>query len=336
MNQNALNTIRLLAAFNVIYGHTVAHLDLSMPMWLGKFVSLFCGVPIFFAMSGFLIWHSIGNSKNFRQYLQKRFWRIYPELWVAVIAEILVLLILFKDKIDWFKLGVFAFTQGSVFQFWTPDFLRSYGCGCPNGSLWTICVLIQLYFTAYYIHKCLHGLGGAKWIPIMCILILISALTDNICNMLPEIIAKLYTVSLIPYLWLFVVGAFIAEFKDVILPFLRRNWYYILCINLAISYQSLFEDIALCQYNLLQSTTVILGLLGLAFRIPQLNIKTDISYALYLYHMTVVNAFIEIGLMNDVYLLFVVILVTSAISYISTVTIGRLSQKKKVMITQVT
>ena len=170
----------------------------------------------------------------------------------------------------------------------------------------------------------------------MCILILISALTDNICNMLPEIIAKLYTVSLIPYLWLFVVGAFIAEFKDVILPFLRRNWYYILCINLSISYQSLFEDIALCQYNLLQSTTVILGLLGLAFRIPQLNIKTDISYALYLYHMTVVNAFIEIGLMNDVYLLFVVILVTSAISYISTVTIGRLSQKKKVMITQVT
>ena len=40
---------------------------------------------------------------------------------------------------------LFIFCQSSIFQFWTPNFLRGYGCGTPNGSLWTIGILIQFY-----------------------------------------------------------------------------------------------------------------------------------------------------------------------------------------------
>lgn len=74
-----------------------------MPVVLDKIVSFFYGVPVFFMMSGYLIWMSVGRSARFSQYCKKRFWRIFPELWVAVLIEILVLLALFQGDIQWGK-----------------------------------------------------------------------------------------------------------------------------------------------------------------------------------------------------------------------------------------
>ena len=89
---DCLNTIRLLAAIEVLYVHTLGHLGIGEIPLLSDFIHFFSGVPIFFTMSGFLIWWSVGRSKNFGEYLRKRFWRIYPELWVAVAFELFVLL----------------------------------------------------------------------------------------------------------------------------------------------------------------------------------------------------------------------------------------------------
>ena len=94
-NNNCLNTIRLLAAIQVLYMHTVSHLKIDMPSTfiakaMDNFIHFFDGVPIFFTLSGFLIWHSIGRSKTFGEYCKKRFWRIYPELWMAVFIELIV------------------------------------------------------------------------------------------------------------------------------------------------------------------------------------------------------------------------------------------------------
>lgn len=89
--------MRILAAFQVFFGHMVGHLELSIPVNERLFRVLYFlnGVPIFFIISGFLIWFSIGSSKSYGQYLKKRFWRIYPELWVAVVVEITVIIILY-------------------------------------------------------------------------------------------------------------------------------------------------------------------------------------------------------------------------------------------------
>lgn len=70
---NALYLVRLLATFEVMYGHAVAHLDLSMPREISTVIHFFYGVPIFFTMSGFLIWGSIERSKNYGEYLQNDF-----------------------------------------------------------------------------------------------------------------------------------------------------------------------------------------------------------------------------------------------------------------------
>lgn len=153
---NSLNLIRLLAAIQVLWGHTLEHLELADIPILGQFIIFFSGVPIFFTLSGFLNWHSIGNSRTYKDYLKKRFWRIYPELWMAVAVEIIIIIVLYDHTIEWRQLLLFTLGQSTFFQFWTPDFLRGYGCGTPNGALWTITVLIQFYIIAYLLYKMLH------------------------------------------------------------------------------------------------------------------------------------------------------------------------------------
>ena len=83
--KNCLNTIRLIAAISVMYIHAIVHLEVDMPAILSSVIAFFQGVPIFFAMSGFLVWESVGRSENIVAYAKKRFLRIYPELWCAVL-----------------------------------------------------------------------------------------------------------------------------------------------------------------------------------------------------------------------------------------------------------
>lgn len=138
---NCINTIRLIAALQVAYGHITYHMGVTMPQWVEIIFGYFQGVPIFFLLSGFLIWDSVERSSNYPDYLKKRFWRIYPELWLGIFVEIVAIIILYGiPNIKQFVL--FTVSQSTILQFWTPDSLRGYGCGSPNGALWTICVLI--------------------------------------------------------------------------------------------------------------------------------------------------------------------------------------------------
>lgn len=326
-NKDCLNTIRLLAAFEVLYFHTLAHLSIEMPQILNSIVSFFYGVPVFFAMSGYLIWMSVGRSNSFIDYCKKRFWRIFPELWGAVLVEILVLLLLYDHVIEWGKLVLFTLTQGTIFQFWMPDFLSDYGCGCPNASLWTICVLIQFYFVAYFAYRQLHGRSIFYWSCIILLFIIVGYFTNTIQDSLPEIYAKLYGKTLFPYFWLFLIAAFISEFKDRILHYINRYWWISLCIVIIIMNTN--EDLALYNYGLFRSVFLFVGLLGFAYNCPQLNVKVDISYAVYIYHMTNVNALIALGLTGDSYLLFVVIVLTFVVSYLSTITVGKYCIQRK-------
>ena len=323
---DCLNTIRLLAAIEVLYGHTLGHLGIDGIPILDHFIHFFSGVPVFFTMSGFLIWWSIGRSKNFGEYLRKRFWRIYPELWVAVAFELIVLLCLYHDPINWLQFGTFAITQSTIFQFWTPDCLRNYGCGCPNGSLWTIGVLIQFYFFAYFMYKALHERKTWVWLVSFIGTIGVSMLLAVVSEYLPEIVGKLLGQTLLPYLWMFITASFVAEKKDMILPILKRYWWLLLISVLAVKY-SRFDFYA--SYYVLETILLFLCLTGFAYVFPILNIKTDISYGVYIYHMTIVNALIAMGYTKKSVLLVVVLVSTCVFAWISTKTIGRFSKKMK-------
>ena len=321
-HNNSLNTIRLIAALSVLYGHVCAHLDITMPAFISGIIGYFMGVPIFFAMSGLLIWNSVGKSQNFADYAKKRFWRIYPELWCAVVLGSIMILILYKEPIQWSMFALFQMTQGTFLQFWTPSFLRGYGCGTPNGSLWTICVLIQFYVAVYFLYKWLRGRNIAVWVVVFTGSVIISAFSPVLRAFLPEIILKLYGQTLIPYLWLFVLGAMVADKRDKAIPFLKKSWALLLLLSAILRYVIRIDLDA--SYGVLGSTTLILGLIGFAYRFPKINIKTDISYGIYLYHMIVVNAMIMLGLTGNAVWLLTVIIVSCILAYFSQKTIGNL------------
>ncbi len=330
IRNNSLNTIRLLAAMSVMFIHGCNHLQVSTFPVIDYFLRYFYGVPIFFAMSGFLMWNSAGSTKGFVSYLKKRFWRIYPELWVGVAFELIVLIILHFKNINWAELAAFTVTQSTVLQFWTPDSLRSYGCGTPNGSLWTICVLIQFYIAVYFLRKLLHGRKLTIWIPSVILSSAIAVISPYTQNFLPDIIYKLYNQTLVPYLWLFVLGAFISEYREKIVPVLKKFWYIPLALSII---TMVFSDFDLIggpyNYGILRCSTLVAAVLGIAYQFPKLNIKTDISYGIYIYHMTVINAFIVFGLKENQLYLWIAMIISCILAYLSTRYVGAIAISKK-------
>ena len=56
---NCINLIRIIAAFQVAYGHMVIHMHINVSPVINRVFGYFQGVPLFFLLSGFLIWDSI-------------------------------------------------------------------------------------------------------------------------------------------------------------------------------------------------------------------------------------------------------------------------------------
>ena len=262
-------------------------------------------------------------------YAKKRFWRIYPEMWAGIAVNLMVLVILFKEKIQWVWLGIFAVTQGTVLQFWTPSFLESYGCGTPNGSLWTICVLMQSYLALYFAYKWLHKRPIWLWVIGLVVSCVVSYVTPYFEPFMPGVIFKLYNQTLFPFFWLFLLGAFVSEYKEKIVPVLKKFWPLFLAISIFFMYGN--RDITMARegYTLFRSIGQFAGFLGLAYALPKLNIKLDISYGIYIYHMTIVNAMIELGFTGKFIYLPVVLVITCVIAYISSLIFGNLAKNKK-------
>lgn len=158
--------------------------------------------------------------------------------------------------------------------------------------------------------------------------LVIGCLTSQIYSLLPATVAKIYGVTLIPYFWMFLIASLVAEKKDVVIPFLKKYWWVFVALLLLKRYV-IDWDIRLSLYGLFDSLLLFTGLVGFAYAVPQVNIKVDISYGVYIYHMTVVNALIVLGFTGEDWILWVVIGVTCLLAWLSTVTIGKLSLKMK-------
>lgn len=326
ISNNSLSLIRIIAALQVMYGHIIGHLELTSNNIVNKVIWYFNGVPIFFIISGFLIWFSMERSTSYSNYICKRFWRIYPELWVAVVIEILCIIIMYNE---WRPkdLIMFAIAQGTVFQFWTPDTLRGYGCGTPNGTLWTICVMIQFYIVAWGIRKLLYNKKIITWLLFFGLLVSVSVLGDYLISQMGyEAIGKLYNITIVRFCWLFFVGCFIAEFKELLMPMLMKYWYLILIVGI-IPYLSQIDISA--RYGVISSIMLGGGLIGFAYKFPQMLIKIDISYGIFLYHMIVVNVFISLGRIGKWWNAISVLIITVLLAGISTLTVGKWAGKMK-------
>lgn len=159
--KNNFDLIRLFAATQVALTHIAHHLQFESIFidWL----SIFPGVPIFFFISGFLIYSSYSrlsdNPHRNKIFFKNRFLRLYPGLFGCFTFCVLLIYIsgyIYTQEVSLKDFLVWPATSLTFFQFYNPDFLRGFGLGAINGSLWTISVELQFYFFTPFIFLLLN------------------------------------------------------------------------------------------------------------------------------------------------------------------------------------
>jgi peptidoglycan/LPS O-acetylase OafA/YrhL len=321
---NNFNAIRFFSALQVMYFHSVKHLKLvsnnEFILLLEKVLRLFPGVTIFFFISGFLITHSYKKNDDYKRYILNRFLRIYPALWVCLIFSIIIMIgfgVINMTSIVNLSFWKWLIAQISFFQMYTPSILRTYGNGTPNGSLWTIPVEIQFYFLLPFLLIISKKINKIILILILLLSYVSFGLYSNFESDIS--IQKVFTYSILPSLWYFLIGVLFYEYKQFINSLISIKWMLWLLLYFLFEFvlKSTFSDIFF--YHLFTRCLLAILIFTFAFQTKPLNlfIKYDLSYGFYLYHMVCINILVHLNLIQSWYYFFCVFGSTILFSYLS-------------------
>jgi peptidoglycan/LPS O-acetylase OafA/YrhL len=146
------DTLRAIASIAVLLFHSVNSSNAHETAWWGRFTeALNAGVPVFFALSGFLLYRPFVGARlsgrpapNVKTYFKRRFLRIFPAYWVALITLGLLLGVQVFTS-DWWKFFALAqvYDNSTVFSGLTPA--------------WSLCVEIS-----FYVALPLYAIGVGK------------------------------------------------------------------------------------------------------------------------------------------------------------------------------
>jgi peptidoglycan/LPS O-acetylase OafA/YrhL len=213
---NNFDLLRILAAFQVVLVHSMGYFGLYDPH-VAYWLSFFPGVPIFFVISGYLVSASFERQKTVHAYLKNRFLRIFPGLWACLLFTTgIVLLLGFRPSRPVDYLWLPAQFVGLIF---TPPFLKSFGIGSYNGSLWTIPVELQFYLALPIVYKLVTWRNSRKAGMILAVAIF-AAIRVSLYLTHPSLgeasettLEKLIRYSFLPHFVLFLLGVTLQNFR---------------------------------------------------------------------------------------------------------------------------
>ena len=302
---NNLNALRAAAALQVAVHHTLAHFHYAEGSRFVYILSLFPGVPIFFFASGLLISRSLHRTSNLSSYIRNRLLRLYPGLWAAfAVGFALCLLAGFRPDTSVPRFVAWVGGQLSIAQFYNPQFMRAYGTGVLNGSLWTIAVEIQFYALLPVIVMAIRSLprGTARRNTLLISATVAFAAANRLFieaggQLSERPILKFLGVSFIPWFYMFLAGVVIEENFDLIYRFVTTYKYQLLAVattllfaarsTLGFSVDNTLNPIVfVCLSTIVMVVSFCLRPVATAFQK-----KWDVSYGVYLYHMPTVNYF---------------------------------------------
>lgn len=297
---NNFDLIRLFAALQVVVEHAIAHLRVSELHGMAVELWYLPGVPIFFVISGYLISLSWERAPSAGQYAWNRILRIFPALWTCLAVSIVAFLLAgVRPSAGEFLPWLVA--QLTVVQFYNPDFLRGFGVGVINGSLWTISVELQFYLVI----PLLALLAGrrAGWWVITAIALAVMLPAHDFMGEQERLSQKLLGVTLIPYLFYFLVGVIARKLQERYPGMFvgKGLWWaaaYLAWVVIARTF-----DIPRAGGNLLNPVTIVLigfATVSVAFTWRGLSARllngNDISYGVYIYHMPLINLLLFYGI----------------------------------------
>lgn len=315
-NRNNFDLIRLAAALQVASTHALPYFVPGSRSWfLVRFIELLPGVPVFFFVSGFLISKSFERNPNPGEYALNRALRIYPGLIVcfAVSVAAAALTGYFNSvrpaPSEWL---LWTAAQLSFLQFYNPEFMRHYGVGVLNGSMWTITVELQFYALVPVLYALLRrGVsGGRRANHLLCALVALFWVANALyvagtARYTSAIWFKLVGVSFTPWFYMFLVGVLFQRNCERLLAWFGGRWaltfvaYCVLAgLGSSLLKLNLGNTLGLPLFLALAVATF-----AAAFSRPQLSDsllrRNDISYGVYIYHMPVVNLLIALGLAGN-------------------------------------
>jgi peptidoglycan/LPS O-acetylase OafA/YrhL len=314
---NNIDWMRLVFATQVLVVHVYFHIqsrDLS-------FIGHFPGVPAFFFLSGFLIYASYVKSPSFTQYYFNRVLRLMPALIFVTIGGLAVIVVA-KGMDDLRANPAFYATwfvsQITLGQAYNPDAFRSVGVGVINGALWTITVEILFYISVPIVEFLERYISHLLYI--------LFSLSFLIYSVGPQWLSyELAGHTLFEYLeltpvvwgWMFIAGILCFKNFDQIYRFVRRFWWagLAMAVLIAVDADGVFLNTTGNRLGLVYFATYLMFTLYLAFGLPCVRLKADLSYGVYIWHMVIINALIVIGL-KSVALSLVLTFAFAAVSWI--------------------
>lgn len=307
ISENNFDLIRLFAASQVAILHVIGYASPNLSdSLLAKLLDLFPGVPIFFFISGFLISRSYEKTNTVIDYSRNRALRIYPALHICVTLNLVAVALtgyFSSNNTSLIDILTLYLAKTTFLQFYNPDFMRGFGDGVLNGSLWTICVELQFYFLTPVIFKLFYSGSSTRKKFNLFITIIISIIFNRLLyNTMPEYGSttswKLLRVSFLPWLYMFLCGAFVQINFDYFSRFLNKRA-ILFAIPAYIVFAAFMQNRG---YSLSNSVSPVIFfplaalILITAFSAPSLARKLlrghDISYGIYIYHVPVMNMFL--------------------------------------------
>jgi peptidoglycan/LPS O-acetylase OafA/YrhL len=331
---NNFDLLRILAATQVVLVHTVAHLGLAPPPgW--SLVNAFPGVPIFFAISGFLISASFERTPSLAGYARNRILRIYPALWCVVLLTVAVAALFGFDfpgvrALAWLA----AQLVGLVF---TPSFLAGFGFGSYNGALWTIPIELQFYalLPLFYAGTRRDGTQRTwRFAAAFAVFLAIAwayalrspPLAENVAE---PLLHKAFRYSFVPHIYLFLAGALLQRLAAHRSRWIAGKGLWWLGAYLAVHYLLPWGATNYVFGTVLMAIMTV----ALAYTAPGVSHAllrgNDVSYGVYIYHGLVINVLIELGHRERAGLLPLVVVLTFVAAFLSWRLVERPFLKRK-------
>lgn len=319
---NSFDYFRMYSAIMIILGHCVTHLNLNPPLAFNSIRGLWVGLFCLFCLTGYLVPASLERSISSKEFIKKRFLRLYPGLYAALALSFVCVMLVGQAFGLHYRLkdiGLWLIAQLTVFQFYTPSSLEQYGVDNPNGALWTISMEIQIYFMIMMCWGWLKKQNDKVWFILITIGIVLNLSFDSIESYLPSMVYKLINITYIPYAYPFLIGMYCYQRREKIIPILTKGFWPLLLSYIAwIVINSHYLGLMIGHYtNIITGIYVCLLTLSGGYNFGKHRIKWEVSYGLYIYHMIVINVFVMFGLDEKNYLMLTVLAVTWFIALLS-------------------
>jgi peptidoglycan/LPS O-acetylase OafA/YrhL len=302
---NNFDLIRLLAALQVVIVHSISKFGLSAGVVavVDTALRLFPGVPIFFLISGFLISASYQRAGSLREYLRNRCLRIFPALWVCLVATISVLAVLIATgaQVKAIASGpwlLWWFTQMSSSQFYAADFLQAARLNTP---LWTIPVEMEFYLLLPICFALLRRRRGQAALCAVISASLAAHWTLFHTALFTAVAPYLFVLdTAAPYLWIFLTGVLIQRHWAKVSGYVvgRAAGWMAAYVLFALALRHLHVNPGSVDFNGLFLLPLAGVVMSCATTSPDLAARVlkgnDISYGTYVYHWLVITLLLAV------------------------------------------